>query len=49
MVRLEDTAAELVVEGPVGVHGVAVSTEVAFLLAAEEHRATCEAEKEESL
>jgi hypothetical protein len=44
MVGLVNTAAELVIEGPVGVHGMAVSTEIAFLLAAEEHRATCEAE-----
>jgi len=44
MTRLENTAAELVIEGLVGLHGVAVSAEIAFLLAAEEHRATCEAE-----
>ena len=44
MLRLENTAAELVIEGLAGLHSVAVSTEIAFLLAAEEHRAACEAE-----
>jgi hypothetical protein len=49
MVGLVNTAAELVIEGPAGAHGVAVSMEIAFLLAAKEHCAACEAEYEESL
>ncbi len=44
MVRLVNTTAELVIEGPAALHGVAVSMKIAFLLAAEEHRAACEAE-----
>ena len=44
MVRLENTTAELVIEGPAGLHVVAVVMEIAFLPAAEEHRAAREAE-----
>lgn len=44
MVRLENTTAELVIERPAGLHVMAVPVEIAFLLAAEEHRAAREAE-----
>jgi len=44
MVCLINTAAELVIKGLAGLHDVAVSTEIAFPLAAEEHRAACKAE-----
>ena len=43
MARLENTTAELVVEGPAGLHVVAVPMEIAFLLAAKEHGTAGEA------
>ena len=37
------------IEGLAAAHHVVVATEVAFLLATEEHRTACEAEEEECL